>query len=69
MINYNGKIIASEDDNIQHLAMTIGKLETKAIGKLVDEMGLPKILDKYLSVKERDIYHRSKFKLKQLVNK
>ena len=44
-------------------------LETKAIIKLVDEIELPKILEKYLSKKEQDIYHRSKYKLKQLLVK
>ena len=67
-IEYQEKIV-SEDDTIQKLAVILGKLETKAIIKLVEEMELTKVLEKYLSKKEQDIYHRSKYKLKQLLVK
>ncbi len=37
------------ENTIQTLAIIIGKLETKAIGMLVEDIELPKILDQYLS--------------------
>ena len=67
-IEYQEKIV-SEDENIQKLANILSKLEIKAINKLVDDMELPKVLEKYLSAKERNIYYKSKFKLKELLNK
>jgi len=55
-------------DIIQILAIRIGKLEIKAINKLVEEMELYKVLEKFLTAKEQDIYYKSKFRLKQLLN-
>ena len=61
--------IKTLDDSVQMLAIVIGKLETKAIGKLVEDIELPKILERYLSAKEQNIYYRSKYKIKQLLIK
>lgn len=55
-------------DIIQILAIRIGKLEIKAINKLVEEMELYKVLERFLTAKEQDIYYKSKFRLKQLLN-
>lgn len=55
-------------DIIQILAIRIGKLEVKAINKLVEEMELYKVLERFLTAKEQDVYYKSKFRLKQLLN-
>lgn len=55
-------------DIIQILAIRIGKLEIKAINKLVEEMELYKVLERFLTAKEQDVYYKSKFRLKQLLN-
>jgi len=65
-IEYKEKTV-SEDENIQKLANILSKLEIKAINLLVDEIELPKVLEKYLSAKEQYIYWKSKYKLKQLL--
>jgi len=51
---------------IRILVVRIGKLETKAIMALVEEMELPKVIEKYLTKKEQDVYYKSKYKLKKL---
>ena len=58
----------SSDNTIQKLAVVIGKLETKAISKLVEKQGLDSILTKFLSSRNIDTYYKSKFKLKELLN-
>lgn len=68
MIEYIRQPI-SNDTNIQRTSKIIGKLENKGIGKLINDVGITDILAKYLSIKERDIYYKSKFKLKELLNK
>jgi len=64
-VEYSEKVI-SKDETIQKLAVILGKLETKAIMLLVEEMELTKILEKYLTPKEQDKYYNSKYKLQQL---
>lgn len=58
----------SNDNTIQKLAIVIGKLEIKAISKLVEKQGLDSILTSFLSSRNIDTYYKSKFKLKQLLN-
>ena len=68
IVRYKRRIIKSKEDTIQKLSIKIGKLENKAIGELIDDTGLSKVLEKYLTKKELNIYYRSKYKLKQLLN-
>ena len=63
------KYIISNDNDIQKYAVIIGKLENKAIVKLIDRNGITKILETFLSKKELDRYYRTKLKLKELLNK
>lgn len=60
------KPIISNDVNIQKTAIVIGRLENKAIGKLINDVGIVDILDKYLSTREINRYYKSKFKLRNL---
>lgn len=62
------KSIISTDEEIQKLAVTLGKLETKAIGRLIDDMEVYAILEKFLSTKEQDIYYKSQYKLIKMLN-
>ena len=57
------------EENIQKMAIILGKLENKAIIQLIDEVGLTMILEKFLSKCELNKYYRSKYKLKELLNK
>jgi len=59
----------SDDAYIQKLAVKLGKLENKAIIQLIDDVGLTKTLETYLSTKELNRYYQSKYKLKVLLNK
>ena len=62
------KRIKTTDETINQLAVILGKLENKAIIQLIDEVGLTKTLETYLSKRELNRYYRSKYKLKVLLN-
>ena len=49
------------------IANRIGHLEIKAINKLVEDIELPKVIERYLSPKEQNIYYTSKYKLRELL--
>lgn len=66
-IEYAKNIITPEN-SIQKLAIVLGKLETKAISKLVEEIELSNVLERFLTTKDRDIYYKSKFRLRKLLN-
>ena len=57
------------EQNIQKMAVIIGKLENKAIIQMIEEVSLTAILEKFLSKRELNKYYRSKYKLKTLLNR
>ncbi len=67
-ISYNEIIIRSEDI-IQKLANILSKLEIKAINRHIKDVELYKIIELYLSKREQNIYYKSKFELRKLLNK
>lgn len=62
------KKLKTTDETIQQLSIIMGRLENKAIIQLIEEVGLTKTLETYLSVRELDKYYKSKYKLKVLLN-
>ena len=63
------KIPISDDERIQKLSVRIGRLENKSIIRLIDKIGIDGILEQQLSIKDLDIYYKSKYKLFTLLNK
>ena len=57
----------SIDKEIQQLAERLAKLEMKAITRLIEDMEVYIIMEKFLTIKEQDIYYKSQYKLMKML--
>ena len=55
------------EETIDVLGTKIGRLENKAIRKLIEDLELGTIMSRYLSYKDQDIYYRSREKLSSML--
>ena len=63
------KPVRSNDEKVQKLAITIGKIENKAIIRFIEKQGLTNILEENMSKIQLNKYYRTKYKLKVLLNR